>query len=89
MTPTGQALLNMARRLGYTVELTTRLPKQQAGAIHPRRRIIYIAADLDPHEREITLAHEIAHALLGHQTHQTPAVENKVEQLGLCILSSL
>ncbi len=89
MTPTGQALLNMARRLGYQVELTRKLPKRQAGAIHPRQRVIYIAADLDPHEREITLAHEIAHALLGHQKHQTPEIEATVEKLGLAILAAL
>ncbi|NMW66014.1 ImmA/IrrE family metallo-endopeptidase [Mobiluncus mulieris] len=72
--------------MGLRVELTANFPPRRLGGYSRRYRTIWIADRLPTATRVTTLAHEIAHALLGHDGHQPPAEEQRADELARRLL---
>lgn len=64
-------LLLLAERLGVEV-FTGWPPNGWWGMWIPETRMILVRADLGPIQHRYALAHELAHAMLGHRGHSPP-----------------
>lgn len=52
----------------------------------PEHRVILLRPDLRGAERHVTLAHETAHALLGHHSGHGPGIELEADRVGEVLL---
>lgn len=78
-TPALPDLVDTCDALGLMIRWTP-MPPHRRGAYDARRRIVYLARDLDGAAAVATLMHEMEHARRGDDGHQPRAVERRIDE---------
>lgn len=76
-----ERLLLLAGELGLTVEWADLGPKRR-GEYEHRRRTVRLNVRLQGFQVEVTLGHELAHALFGDDRYGVPELEARARRVG-------
>lgn len=82
---TFDTLLRTAETAGVTV-IEARIITGEWGFYNLQEGLIFIQEDLVQRQKTATLAHELVHALDGHDGHQSEAVERRVNEKAAMLL---
>ena len=85
---TREQLDNLITRMGLTVTEQNLTSLGVWGLYSRRERLIIINEALTTRLKTAALAHELAHAICEHDGHQTPAVEQQVNEMAARMLIS-